>query len=117
MKKLLMVVTCVVAGLAIGLAQAAEDGKAKGKGKGKGKGDPVARAEATIKRLDKDGNGTLSKEEFGSGPMAEKMKEKGGEGAIDKIFNNRDANKDGQLDKAELSAPPKRKGPKKPKAE
>ena len=119
MKKFLLVATTLVAGLTIGLAQA-ED-KEKGKGKG---GDPVKRAEGMIKTLDKDGNGTLSKEEFAASPNAAKMKEKGGEGAIDKAFAGRDTNKDGQLDKAELSAPPKGKGDKgkgkgegKPKAE
>jgi Ca2+-binding EF-hand superfamily protein len=114
MKKFFVVATTLVAGFAIGLAQA-EDGKEKGKGKG---GDPVKRAEGMIKNLDKDGNGTLSKEEFAASPNAAKMKEKGGEGAIDKVFAARDTNKDGQLDKAELSAPPKGKGDKgKPKAE
>lgn len=120
MKKFLVVATTLVAGFAIGLAQA-EEGKEKGKGKG---GDPVKRAEGMIKTLDKDGNGTLSKEEFAASPNAAKMKEKGGEGAIDKAFAARDTNKDGQLDKAELSAPPKGKGDKgkgkgegKPKAE
>ena len=108
MKKFLVVATTLVAGFAIGLAQA-EEGKEKGKGKG---GDPVKRAEGTIKSLDKDGNGTLSKEEFAASPNAAKMKEKGGEGAIDKAFAARDTNKDGQLDKAELSTPPKGKGDK-----
>src|SRR5690606_4799507 len=122
MKKFLVVATFVVAGLAIGLVQA-EEGREKGKGKG---GDPAKRAEAMIKNLDKDGNGTLSKEEFAASPFAAKAKEKGGEGAIDKIFARRDTNKDGQLDQAELSAPPqggkgrpegKREGGPKPEAE
>ena len=104
MKKFLVVATTVVAGLAVGLSQA-EEGKDKGKGKG---GDPAKRAEAMIKTLDKDGNGTLSKEEFAAGPMAAKAKEKGAD--IDKLFAARDTNKDGQLDKAELAAPPKGKG-------
>ena len=121
MKKFLVVATTLVAGLTVGLAQA-ED-KEKGKGKG---GDPVKRAEGMIKNLDKDGDGMLSKEEFAASPNAAKMKEKGGEGAVDKAFAARDTNKDGKLDKAELSAPPKGKGDKgkgkgkgegKPKAE
>ena len=110
MKKFLVLATTVVAGLAVGLAQAEEE---KGKGKGKG-GDPAARADAMIKELDKDANGTLSKEEFAAGPMAAKAKEKGGDGAVDKAFAGRDKDKNGQLDKAELSAAPK---PKKPKSE
>lgn len=111
MKKFLVVATTVVAGLAVGLSQAEEE---KGKGKGKG-GDPAKRAEAMIKQLDKDSNGTLSKEEFAAGPMAAKAKEKGAD--IDKMFAGRDTNKDGQLDKAELSAPPKGKGKGKGKGE
>lgn len=104
MKKFLVVATTLVAGLAIGLVQA-EEGKEKGKGKG---GTPEERAAAMIKTLDKDKNGTISKEEFLAGPMAAKAKEKGGD--PEKMFAGRDKNKDGQLDLAELSAAPKPKG-------
>jgi len=105
MKKILIVGTAIVAGLSFGLSHAADDAE-KGKGKGKGKGgDPSERADALIKKCDKDGNGTLSKEEFAASPMGERMKDK--EGALDKMFAGRDKNKDGELDKAELSAPPK----------
>jgi Ca2+-binding EF-hand superfamily protein len=103
MKKILIVGTAIVAGLSFGLSHAADEA-GKGKGKGKG-GDPSERADAMIKKLDKDGNGTLSKEEFAAGPMGEKMKDK--EGALDKMFAARDKNKDGELDKSELAAPPK----------
>jgi hypothetical protein len=106
MKKFLVLTTTLVAGLAVGLAQA-EEGKEKGKGKGKG-GDPAKRAEGMIKALDKDGNGTISKEEFLAGPAATKAKADGKD--PEKMFAARDGNKDGQLDKAELSAPPKGKG-------
>lgn len=106
MKKILTMAIVAVVGLAVGISQAEE----KGKGKGKGEGDPAKRAEAMIKKLDKDANGTLSKEEFAAGPTAAKMKEKGGDGAIDKVFAARDKNSDGQLDAAELAAPPKGKG-------
>jgi Ca2+-binding EF-hand superfamily protein len=61
-----------------------------------------------IKALDKDGNGTISKEEFLAGPAATKAKTDGKD--PEKMFAGRDTNKDGQLDKAELSAPPKGKG-------
>jgi hypothetical protein len=124
MKKLLVVATAMVAGLAVGIAQA-EDEKGKGKGKGKG-GDPAKRAEMMIKKLDKDGNGTLSKEEFAASPMAKKAQEAGKGDAVDKMFAGRDKNSDGQLDKAEISAPrkggkgkpkPKPDGDKKKKAE
>ncbi len=111
-KNLLVVATALVAGFSLGIAQAAEDKKPEGKGKGKG-GDPTKRAEMMIKKLDKDGSGTVSKAEFAAGPMAERFKDK--EGALDKMFASRDKNEDGELDKAELSAPPKGgkgKGPK-----
>ena len=125
MKKFLLVATAMVAGLAVGIAQAEDE---KGKGKGKGKGDPAKRAEMMIKKLDKDNNGTLSKEEFAANPMAKKAKEGGKEFDLDKVFAARDKNSDGELDKTELSAPPKRgkgkpgdkgkgKGKAKPKAE
>ena len=114
MKKILVLATALVAGLTVGTAQAEEDGK--GKGKDKGKGDPAARAEMMIKKLDKDDSGTLSKEEFAAGPMAAKMKEKGGDGAIDKIFAARDKDGDGELSKEELAAPPKKGKGKKGKA-
>ncbi len=104
MKKFLVLATTLVAGLAVGLAQA-EEGKEKGKGKG---GDPAKRAEAMIKALDKDANGTISEEEFLAGPAATKAKTDGKDPK--KMFAGRDTNKDGQLDKAELSAPPKGKG-------
>lgn len=111
MKKILILATVVVSGMALGLH--AEEGD-KGKGKGHG-GDPAKRAEAMIKKLDTDGNGTISKAEFAASPMGEKMKAK--EGMLDKAFAARDTNGDGELDKAELSKPGpgakgKGKGPK-----
>ncbi len=108
MKKIFILATVIVSGLAFSLQ--AEEGD---KGKGKGKGDPAARADAMIKKLDTDGNSTLSKTEFAAGPQAEKMKAK--EGMLDKFFAARDTNSDGELDKAELSKPVqggKGKGPK-----
>ncbi len=60
-----------------------------------------------LKKLDKDGDGKLSKKEFAASPMAAKMEEKRGKGAIDKVFGMRDENGDGFLDKKELSKPPK----------
>ena len=113
-KQILVVVAALVAGMSVGLLQAEEDGKGK-EGKGKGKGDPAKRAEMMIEKLDTDKNGTLSKEEFAASPMAERLKKDRGDDAVDKMFAARDKNSDGQLDKAELSAPPaggKGKGPK-----
>ncbi len=106
MKKALLYSVTILAGLSLGLVQADDEKGGKGKGGKGGKGgDPAARAEMMIKKLDKDGNGTVSKEEFAAGPMAERFKDK--EGALDKMFASKDKNSDGELDKAELSAPPK----------
>lgn len=107
MKKILVVAVTVIAGLAVGLAGAEDEKKGKPE-KGKGKGDPAQRAEMMLKKLDTDKSGTISKEEFAAGPMAERLK--GKEGALDKIFAMRDKNGDGELDKKELAAPPKRDG-------
>ncbi len=100
MKKFLVIAATIALGLSFSFAEG--EGA---KGKGKTPVDPAKKAEALIKQLDKDGNGTLSKEEYATAPWAAKAKEKGGEGAIDKIFASRDKNKDGQLDKDELAAP------------
>ena len=88
--------------LVAGLAMAAPDEKKADKPeKGKGK-DPAARAEAMMKKLDKDADGKISKEEFAASPMGKKMTEKGGAEAVDKAFGRMDANKDGSLTKDEL---------------
>ena len=106
MKKILLYSVTILAGLSLGLVQADDEKGDKKGGKGKGKGgDPAARAEMMIKKLDKDESGTISKEEFAAGPMAERFKDK--EGALDKMFAAKDTNSDGELDKKELSAPRK----------
>ena len=79
MKKILVVAVTVIAGLAVGLAGAEDEKKGKPE-KGKGKGDPAQRAEMMLKKLDTDKSGTISKEEFAAGPMAERLK--GKEGAL-----------------------------------
>jgi Ca2+-binding EF-hand superfamily protein len=87
-----------VAGL-FSASPAFADDKPKGD-KAKGKPDP----EAMFKRLDSDGDGKISKEEFAkfAEVMREKVKEKGkgknanGKGA-DAIFSRLDANGDGYL--------------------
>lgn len=108
MNKYFTAAVALAAGLTLGVAQA-DDGKGgKGKGGAAGKGDPGKRAEMMLKRLDKDESGTISKEEFASGAMAKKLAEKRGDDAVGKIFGMRDKNGDGELDKEELSAPPKR---------
>lgn len=70
MKKFLVLTTALVAGLAVGLSHADDD---KGKGKGKGKAaDPAARADAMIKSLNKDADGTISKKSLPQAPWPPK---------------------------------------------
>lgn len=82
-----------------GLAFAAEGDK-----KAKKTADPAKRAEMIIKGADKDGNGTVSKEELANSKMGKNMTEKRGAEAVGKFFTRFDKNKDGQLDKSELSS-------------
>lgn len=77
---------------------AAEDGK-KGDKKGKGKGDPAE----MFKKLDKDNNGSISKEEYMASPMAQKDTAK-----AEESFGKRDKNGDGSLSLEEF-APKKKK--------
>jgi len=109
-KKILTLAIALVAGFSLSIAQA-DDEKGKGKGKPDGKRkkvEPAKRAEMLIKKLDKDDDGKLSKEEFAAGPMAKRIIKEKGQEAADKMFGMRDENKDGFLDKKELSKPPKR---------
>lgn len=75
-----------------------DDDKGKGKGK-RGAGDP----EAMFKRLDANGDGKVTKEEFAKmrENLPEKIKEKTkgkGNGQLgDKLFDLMDTNKDGSL--------------------
>jgi hypothetical protein len=104
--------------LVAGLAVAAEGEKKKGEGKG-GPVDPVKRAEMTMKKLDTNTDGKISKEEWAAGPQATAMKAKGGEEAVTKSFGRIDKNSDGNIDMEELKAMPVGKGkgaPKKDKA-
>lgn len=72
----------------------APGGKGKGKGKGGFKGDP----EMMFKRIDANGDGKISKDEFkaffskiGKGKLADKPE------LIDKMFQRMDANGDGSI--------------------
>lgn len=83
--------------------------------KPKGDVDPAKRAEQIIKSSDKDGDGTVDKEELAQSKMGKTMTEKRGAEAFDKFFSRIDKNSDGELDKTELS---NMKGPgKKPKGD
>lgn len=99
----------IAAVMVAGLAFAADGDGGKGKGKGGGNADPAKRAEAMMKQLDSNKDGKISKEEYAAGPMASKMKEKGGDGAVDKAFGRLDKNSDGNIDLDELKAMPARK--------
>lgn len=69
----------------------------KPKKAGEGKRNP----EEMFKRLDKNSDGFLSKEEFLAGPMAQKNKEN-----AEKRFAAQDKDKDGKLSKEEFAARP-----------
>lgn len=100
MNKFLVYSVTLLAGLSLGLLNAADEDKKGGKGGKGGKVDPGKRAEMMLKNLDKDDSGTISKEEFAASP---KLKDKGD--MVDKIFAARDKDGDGELSKKELSAP------------
>ncbi len=77
---------------------AADDAK-KGDKKGKGKGDPAE----MFKKLDKDNDGFISKEEYLASPMAKKDSAK-----AEEMFGKRDKNGDGKLSKDEMTPKPKK---------
>jgi hypothetical protein len=96
MKSIITLLT--IAGLATFSFSAEGDAKkAEGKG-GKGKMNP----EEAFKKLDKDGNGSVSKEEYMASPQAKKDAAK-----AEESFGKRDKNKDGSLSKDEFM--PKKK--------
>jgi len=106
-EKILIVATALVAGMTFGLEAAEGEKKGRlegGEGKGKGKGNPAKRVEMMLEKLDTDKSDSISKAEFEAGPFAAKMKEKGGDDAIDKMFAARDKDGDGKLSKKELMA-------------
>jgi Ca2+-binding EF-hand superfamily protein len=88
MKSIITLLT--IAGLATFSFSA--EGDAKNGEKGKGKMNP----EEAFKKLDKDGNGSVSKEEFLASPAAKKDAAK-----AEEMFGKRDKNKDGSLSKDE----------------
>ena len=66
-------------------------------------GKKKANPEEMFKKLDKDSNGSISKDEFMAGP-GKKDAAKGAE-----IFGKKDKNSDGSLSKEEFIAAPKKK--------
>lgn len=97
-----------VVALAFGFLSLSVVGFAQDEKKGKGKG-AFADPEAQFKRMDENGDGKVSKEEFkkAQNTMAEKMAEAGKDGLkkaftdkpdlLDKMFTAQDTNKDGYL--------------------
>lgn len=92
-------ITSILAILALAATVNAAEGDAKKPEAGKKKANP----EEMFKKLDKDGNGSISKEEFMAGP-GKKDATKGAE-----IFGKKDKNGDGSLSKEEFTAAPKKK--------
>ncbi len=86
--------------LAIAAGVIAADAKGDGKGKGKGKGDPAK----AFARLDTNGDGKLSKEEFLASPAAKKDPAK-----AEQTFGKRDKNGDGFLSQEEFAPAKKAK--------
>lgn len=97
-----------VVALAFGFLSLSVVGFAQDEKKGKGKG-ALADPEMAFKRMDENGDGKVSKEEFkkAQNTMAEKMAEAGKDGLkkaftdkpdlLDKMFTAQDTNKDGYL--------------------
>ncbi|MBL9185407.1 MAG: EF-hand domain-containing protein [Verrucomicrobiaceae bacterium] len=63
--------------------------------------------EAAFKKLDANGDGSISKEEWAASPQAKKDAAK-----AEKMFGAKDKDKDGKLSKEEFTAAPKKKGDK-----
>jgi len=93
-------ITSILAILALAATVNAAEGDAKKPEGGKKK---APSAEEMIKKLDKDGNGSLSKEEFLASPGAKKDAAK-----AEERFGKMDKDKDGSLSKEELTPKPKK---------
>jgi Ca2+-binding EF-hand superfamily protein len=93
-------ITSILAILALAATvNAAEGAKKPDAGKKKGPPNP----EQMMKTLDKDGNGSISKEEFLASPGAKKDAAK-----AEERFGKMDKNKDGSLSKEEITPKPKK---------
>ncbi|MEZ5386082.1 MAG: EF-hand domain-containing protein [Prosthecobacter sp.] len=93
-------ITSLLAILALAATVNAAEGDKKPEG-GKKKAPDM---EAVFKKLDKDGNGSISKDEFLASPQGKKDATKAGE-----VFGKKDKNGDGSLSKEEFTAQGKKK--------
>lgn len=101
MKTYLSLASVAILLLCQAVVVADDDDKGKGKNGKRGAGDP----EAMFKRMDADGNGKVTKEEYTKFQEAvqEKLKDKGkggagkGAGLGDRLFTMMDADKDGSI--------------------
>lgn len=94
-------ITSILSILALAATLNAAEGDAKKPEAGKKKAPPSP--EQRLKMLDKDGNGSVSKEEFLASPAAKKDATKAGE-----QFTKMDKNSDGSLSLEELTPKPKK---------
>lgn len=92
-------ISSILAILALAATINAAEGDAKKEGD---KGKPKMSPEEMFKKLDKDGNGSVSKEEYMASPGAKKDAAKAAE-----RFGKMDKNSDGSLSKEEMT--PKKK--------
>jgi Ca2+-binding EF-hand superfamily protein len=97
MKKLLLMVLGVTFGLSSVTIGAADEKKPEKK---------APEPEAVFKRLDKDSNGKLTKDEFLASRKTDEAKQKGAT-----QFDRKDADKDGSLSLEEFKAMPGKKKP------
>jgi len=101
--KLILTLTALF--VSASLAFAADEPKKPEPGKGgKGEGKRPDPAEM-FKKLDTNGDGFVSKDEFMAGPQAKENAERAG-----KMFEMKDADKDGKLNPEEFAKRPEGKG-------
>lgn len=93
-------IASILAILALSVSLNAAEGDAKKPEGEKKKANP----EEVFKKLDKDGNGSISKDEFLASPQGKKDAAKAGE-----MFGKKDKNSDGSLSKEEFMAQGKKK--------
>ena len=94
-------ITSILAILALAATVNAAEGDAKKPEGGKKKAPDM---EAMFKKLDKDGNGSVSKDEFLASPQGKKDATKAGE-----VFGKKDKDGDGSLSMKEFAAQGKKK--------